>query len=74
MPVKEACLAIFVRLAMPRPEQPGYVPMMTAVFDAELISDILSLNLDDPINFGVVRNMLSLLLVMVNEKNEKLQT
>ncbi len=47
MVVKEACLAVYIKLAMPRPEQPGYVPMMTAVFDAQLISDVLSLPLSE---------------------------
>jgi len=41
------------------------------VLESDLIEDVLGLDLEDPENKGVVRNMLMLMLVMLARKNEK---
>jgi hypothetical protein len=43
---------------------------MTVVLDADLIFDVLSLQLNDPKNIAVIRNMLILLNTMLIGKNE----
>ena len=43
---------------------------MTVVLDADLIFDVLSLELNDPKNVAVIRNMLILINTMLLGKNE----
>ncbi len=59
------CLCLYVRLAMDRENN------ILIVLDSDLIYDVLSLEVKNQENFGVIRNMLILIEVMLVTNNEK---
>lgn len=62
--IKEACLAIYTKLAMDKECN------IMIVLESDLIYDVLSLDINQHSNIGAIRNMLILLEIMLVNKNE----
>ena len=66
MEIKELCLGVYVRMAVDKDNK-----VMNIVLDSDLIYDILSLEVKTACNYGVIRNMLILVQLMILSKNDK---